>query len=316
MAIVSGQLKDAAINGKPRDLMSIIFDVSPTDTPFLSMCGKSKAIQTLHEWQTEALATPAVNSTPEGADVTTFAESTTTELSNKTQILSKAVSVSGTAQAVKQEGVSRQYNHQLAQRTKELKKDLELALLSNQVARSDTGTAGRLMRGLPTWMAAENSDVAGTIGSESAACVAGTTRAATQALFTKVLTKIYESGGEPDRIMCAPDIRVALSSVLRGTADNRMENADSKRATGVIDVYVSDFGALKIIPNRVQAYEDYSKTCAFILDPDYWKVAYLRGFQEQQLAHTGDNLKGHVLVECTLEARNPLSSGMVADLKV
>ena len=316
MATVSGQLQDSHIKGKPRDLMSVIFDVSPTDTPFLTMCGRSKAIQTLHEWQTDTLATPAVNSTLEGADVTTFTESTTTELSNKTQILSKAVSVSGTAQAVKQEGVSKQYNYQLAQRTKELKKDVELALLSNQVARSDDGSNGRLMRGLPTWMPAANSDVAGTIGSDSIACVAGTTREATQALFTGVLTKIYEAGGEPVRIMCAPDIRVALSSVLRGTANNRMENAESKRATGVIDVYVSDFGALKIIPNRVQAYESFSKTCAFILDPDYWKVAYLRGFQEQPLARTGDSMKGQVLVECTLEARNPASSGMVADLKV
>lgn len=59
MATVSGQLKDASINGKPRDLMDMIFNVSPTDTPFLTMCGKTKAIQTLHEWQTEDLSAPA-----------------------------------------------------------------------------------------------------------------------------------------------------------------------------------------------------------------------------------------------------------------
>ena len=56
MAAVSGQLKDAGINGKPRDLMDIVFNIAPTDTPFLSMCGRADASQTLHEWQTETLA--------------------------------------------------------------------------------------------------------------------------------------------------------------------------------------------------------------------------------------------------------------------
>ena len=45
------------------------------------------------------------------------------------------------------------------------------------------------------------------------------------------------------------------------------------------------------------------------------QVAYLRGFTEERLAVTGDSLKGHVLVECTLEARNDASSGVLADLK-
>lgn len=58
MAKVSGQLKDASINGKPRDLMNMIFDISPTDTPFLTACGKSSASQTLHEWQTDILNAP------------------------------------------------------------------------------------------------------------------------------------------------------------------------------------------------------------------------------------------------------------------
>jgi hypothetical protein len=101
MAVVSGQLKDASVNGKPRDLMDVIYNISPTDTPFLTMCGRTDATQTLHEWQTESLASPAANAQLEGADVSTFAEISTVELSNKTQILLKAINVSNTAQAIK-----------------------------------------------------------------------------------------------------------------------------------------------------------------------------------------------------------------------
>lgn len=315
MATVSGQLKDAGINGKPRDLMNMIFNVAPSDTPFLTMCGKSSASNTLHEWQTDTLASPGENSNPEGDDTTSFAESNTTELSNKTQILKKAINVSGTAQAVTQAGVGKQYAYQMALRTKELKKDLEYALLQNKLSRADNGTNGRLMTGLPCWM--QTNYAAGTSGAKatsSAACTAGTTRVPTEAMLKSLLTSIYNAGGNPDTIMMAPDIRVKMSEVLTG-GGTKMEKAETKKATAVIDVYVSDFGSLKLVPNRVQAYETFSKTCAFVLDPQYWKVAYLRGFKEERLAVTGDSMKGHILVECTLEARNDASSGVLADLK-
>ena len=297
---VSGQLKDASIKGKPRDLMDMIFNVAPTDTPFLTMCGKSSASQTLHEWQTDTLASPAENSVLEGADTTVFSESYTTELSNKTQILKKAINVSGTAQAVKQAGVSRQYAYQMALRTKELKKDVEYALLQNKLARADNGTNGRLMTGLPCWMQTNYAGGAsGAKATTSAACTAGTTRVPTEAMLKALLTDIYNAGGNPDRIMMAPDIRVKMSEVLTG-GGTKMEKAETKKATAVIDVYVSDFGSLKLVPNRVQAYETFSKTCAFVLDPQYWKVPYLRGCREERRAVTCDSLKGHVLLRCTL----------------
>ncbi len=314
---VSGQLKDASIKGKPRDLMDMIFNVAPTDTPFLTMCGRSSASQITHEWQTDTLASPAENSVLEGADTDTFSESYTTELNNKTQILKKAINVSGTAQAVKQAGVSKQYSYQMALRMKELKKDLEYALLQNKVSRSDNGSSeGRLMTGLPCWMQA---NYAGESGGSKATlpgtpCSAGTPRVPTEAMLKDLLTSIYNAGGNPDQIMMAPDIRVKMSEVLSGGA-TKIEKAERKRATAVIDVYVSDFGSLKLVPNRVQAFEPFSKTCAFVLDPQYWKVAYLRGFKEERLAVTGDSMKGHILVECTLEARNDASSGVLADLK-
>ena len=216
---------------------------------------------------------------------------------------------------MKQAGVSRQYAYQMALRTKELKKDVEYALLQNKLSRADNGTNGRLMTGLPCWMQTNYAGGAsGAKATTSAACTAGTTRVPTEAMLKALLTDIYNAGGNPDRIMMAPDIRVKMSEVLTG-GGTKMEKAETKKATAVIDVYVSDFGSLKLVPNRVQAYENFSKTCAFVLDPQYWKVAYLRGFTEERLAVTGDSMKGHILVECTLEARNDASSGVLADLK-
>ena len=317
MAIVSGQLKEAGIQGKPRDIMDEIFSVAPTDTPFLSMCGQSEASQALHEWQTDELVLPGENERLEGADTTEFTSTTSTELNNRTQILSKAINVSGTAQAVRQAGVEGQYAYQMALRTKELKRDVEYALLHNKLSRAESGSEARLMTGLPCWFTEGGNMRLGQGGSaatSSAPAVAGTLREPSEAELKGLLMDIYNAGGNPDCIMMSPEIRVKMSEVLTGGA-TRMEKAEEKTVHAVIDVYVSDFGTLKLVPNRVQAFEPYAKNCAFVLDPEYWKVAYLRGFTEEKLAKTGDSLKGHVLVECTLEARQPKSSGVYADLK-
>ncbi len=82
----------------------------------------------------------------------------------------------------------------------------------------------------------------------------------------------------------------------------------------MVDVFVSDFGAVRLIPNRVQTGVTYSKDAAFVIDPEYWKVAYLRGFREETLSKTGDSMKGFINVEATLQASNPASSGVIADL--
>ena len=42
--------------GNREDLANIIYSISPTDTPFMTMAGRGKADATYKEWQTDALA--------------------------------------------------------------------------------------------------------------------------------------------------------------------------------------------------------------------------------------------------------------------
>ena len=53
---------------------------------------------------------------------------------------------------------------------------------------------------------------------------------------------------------------------------------------------------------------------AFVLDPEYASVAYLRPFATNELAKTGDSEKRQMLVEFTLISRNEGASGGVYDL--
>ncbi len=42
--------------GQREDLTDVIYNISPTETPFMSSIGKTKATAVYHEWQTDSLA--------------------------------------------------------------------------------------------------------------------------------------------------------------------------------------------------------------------------------------------------------------------
>ena len=87
------------------------------------------------------------------------------------------------------------------------------------------------------------------------------------------------------------------------------EDASKKQLTSAVDVYVSDWGELQIVPDRFSRARD-----AYVLDMDYWKLSMFRPFRQWELARTGDSRKYQMLVEFTLEACNEAASGIVADL--
>lgn len=53
MAVPTNTLVESAIDSKREDLMNIIYDISPTDTPFVSNVGRSDATAALHEWSVD-----------------------------------------------------------------------------------------------------------------------------------------------------------------------------------------------------------------------------------------------------------------------
>ena len=68
MATITGTYKTFNQIGKREDIEDIIYDVSPTLTPFTSSIGSSAASATLHQWQQDSLAAVGTNAAVEGAD--------------------------------------------------------------------------------------------------------------------------------------------------------------------------------------------------------------------------------------------------------
>ena len=296
--------------GEREDLSDVIYNISPTDTPFLSSAAKTQSSAVLHEWQTDALAAASTsNAVIEGDEATLDAVTATTRLSNSCQIMDKTVVITGTQEAVDKAGRASELAYQIAKKAKELKRDMEAQITTNNAEVTGSATAAREMGSLGAWVA--TNDVMGTSGTSGSvgntARTDGTQRAFTEDLLKSVIKSVWNEGGDPTMIMVGPFNKQKLSG-FTGNSTRFDAGADATLYTSV-DVYASDFGQLQVVPNRFSRDRD-----AYVLDMNYWGIAFLRDFSMHELSKTGDSEKRQLLVEATLESRNEAASGLVADL--
>lgn len=292
------------------DLSDMIFMISPTETPFMSAIGKgSKAVATYHEWQTDSLSSTTTNAQIEGDDLNALTATPTVRMGNYLQISTKGVVVSGTLEAVLKAGRRSELAYSIAKRGKELKRDMEFAITQNQAGSAGSASVGRKLRALESWYSSNS--IGGTSYATATGITAtvtdGTQRALTESLLKTVLRNCFTSGGEPKMVMCGAFNKQTISS-FTGNA-TRMDKSEDKKLYAAIDVYASDYGELKVTPNRFQR-----DRTAHVLDLDYWAAAFLRPITIEEIAKTGDSSKKLIVTEYTLESRNEAASGAVADL--
>ena len=306
MAAPTNTFLTTAAIGNREDLTDTIYRITPTVTPTLNMASKAKASNTLHEWQTQDLASAAANAQNEGDNASAKTVTPTVRLNNRTQISTKTVIVSGTQQAMNSAGRKDEMGYQLSMASLELKRDMELGLTQNNVL----GTAPRSSRGLVGWIV-DNVDTG--VGYVAASYTGNTAQTdGTQAPFTEarlknVLQKQFVAGGMPDTVMLSPAAKQTFSSFTGNST--RFDKGEDQKLFAAVDVYVSDFGELKVIPNRFQRTRD-----VFILQADKIAIAYLRPFSQIELATTGDAQQRELVVEYCMEMRAPKAQGAVYDV--
>ncbi len=308
--------------GNREDLADIIYRIDPTETPFLSGVEKAKATAVNHEWQVQNLATASSsNAQLEGDDAAADAATATVRLGNIAQIGRKVPQVTGTQQAVDHAGRGNEMAYQEMLKGLELKRDMESSLIASTAVKatgSDTGI--RRLAGVGCWVAHNSSvSTAGTTGVDPTETLGysngstfrtdGTQRAFTEAQLKNVLQQIWIAGGKPDVIMTGAFNKQVFTTFTGRSSP--IEQAVTKKITAAVDAYESDFGVLKVIPNRFQRQRD-----VWAFQMDLWAVAFVNGRRmvSVPLAQVGDSIRRMILSEYTLESRNERASGIVADL--
>lgn len=292
------------------DLNDIISMISPEETPFLSAIGKTKATQKTHEWiQDELAAVNKDNAAAEGADAADAALSVPVRLSNQAQIFTKTVQVSETFIASNTAGTKSELARQLMKAGKELKRDMDAALVS---ANPSVSAGTRKLGGAEAWITTNalhgsGGSTAGYSGGLVGAVTAGTARAFTETLFQSALQGAYAAGGEVKKVIAPPTLKAKISTFNGGAT--KQQDAKSKTVFAGVDVYHGDFGVYDILPHR-----NMSTTTVIAFDPDLWNQAVLRGISKNELAKTGDSTKYQLVTEVTLECLNEAGNAKIADL--
>lgn len=305
--------------GIREDLEDVIWDLFADDTYALTNLEKTTATGTYHEWVKDELASAGSNISIEGDDFGAAAYTAPTRLGNYVQTARKDFLTSGILDAVKKAGRKSELARIAMKRMRELKNDIEYALVRNQASSAGGAGTGRSSAGMESWIATNEvlstTTASATTPGFSAGVVAAPTDGTTTAAFAETMLRTavnsaWTNGGDARVILLGTSQKAALDAFSGvATKYNEVKGANQATIIGAADMYVSDVGNHTVILHR-----HVRSSVVLCIDPDYWSVAFLRRPQLENLAKTGDAEKRMILADFTLVSRNEKASAKVVAL--
>ena len=191
----------------------------------------------------------------------------------------------------------------------------------NQASSAGAEGTARSSAGLESWLSTNKTSGGTGIAQTTPGFASGDTVAPTdstvlgtflKAHLDAVIQACWTQGGNPTTIMVGPRNRGIISS-MAGISTLQTDANSNQDITliGGVDFYKSNFGILKVVPNRFQRDET-----AFVLDMDFLAIGMLDEMELTPLAKTSDSDAALLVTEYTLEVRNEAASGKVTDLIV
>lgn len=305
------------------DVENKLYNWNPAESPLVSSLDRTPIYNTFHEWNRDSYATPVTtNAAIEGADASYGTIAQPGPLNNRTQIFTKAYSISNTVESVKKYG--RKGNSELARvkalRMVEIRRDMEASFISSGAAVTGTGSTAGVARGLYGFIATNASmGATGTAPdpTTNTAPTAGTLRAFTEALFKASVLGVYNDGGNAETLLVTPTHKQIVSG-FTGSVTKYQDLNGQKKPTLIanIDYYQHDFGTTAVIPDRVmgQVASAGLQNTAYIVDFGKLAIGQLRTLETEQLATTGDAKNFQMRTECTLIVRDEKPLAAIHDL--
>jgi hypothetical protein len=317
MAVTANTNETYDVSTIREDLADAMASISPTETIFMSTIGTRNVDNTYFEWSEVDLAAAATNTQIEGdAGLSNNAPTNAVRKGNYTAISAKVVEVSDTNQNVNGVANAQTVAKQVAYKLSELKRDMEKMALDNVAGGAGASGTARTTAGLPAFLTTNvergtggangTTSGSGSAGYPNAAATDGTTRAITETLLKSVIASCWDEGADPSVVLCGSSQKQTISG-FTGNA-TKYQEVDGKRLTAAVDIYVSDFGTLQIVPARHIRARD-----VFVLDPSYAKIAYLQTARQKPLARTGLSERRLISAEWGLEVTSEKAHGVIAD---
>ena len=281
--------------GNREDLLDIITNISPDETPLMNKFGRSKVTGMVHSWLTDSLDTPSENAHLEDAAFSSTPSVPRVKLDNYIQIFMRDCMVTDSQEAVLKAGVKSEMAYQLAKVLKAIALDVEYAIVNNDTANQGTSVTAGKMGGIPYFVNATKlpDNVIAAAGSE-----------VTEEEFNDAIQAAWKVGGTPDiAVMSGANKRIV--SGFTGNA-HRERSADSTKIKQIVNIYESDFGLVNTLLHRLMP-----DTRIDFLQSEYWKLAYLIPFKTVE--RPKDSLvNGKVVTgQLTMECRSPEANAQI-----
>lgn len=303
--------------GNREDLEDVIWDLFPDETYCLSTFDKVDASATYHEWLLDTIVAPAANRQVEGDDVSFVTLTSPTRVGNYQQISRKAFLVSRTQEKIAKAGRRRESARQLTKQMRELKNEMEYAIVRNQASSAGGSGTARSTASIESWLATNevhatvntNGTTPGFASGTVAAPTDGTTGALTVGALNSALQGAWSSGGQASQVLVGPTQKAVIDQ-FTGVA-TRFVDVDKAAQASIINaanLYVSSFGR-----HTVRLHRHVRSSVVLCLDPDMWAVSFIDKPFMEELAKTGDGKKYHMVAEWGLVSRNEAASAKVAN---
>lgn len=296
------------LNGKKLSFANWVSNLSPTETPFTSMVGKEAISQTKYQWQTDILPSVDLNNAQvEGSKPTSPANLVTQVHTNNTQILRKVVQVADTANVVTAYGRQKEVQYQMEKAGLEIKRDLELAFLTQGAANAGSAGVARTFAGFKGLVSALN--VADTDTGAIVHKKTGTADTLTEAQLFDITFNLYIANSKANIIMFHPKHATFFSSLVETSANQRMKMFDglTDELNFEVDTIIDPLGQrFALVPNR-----HMPDDVIYFFNPADWTQMVFRAPQKTKLAKEGSYEKWMVEMEVGLRHRNPYASGIL-----
>jgi len=333
MASANSYSSPSTAGGNREDLRDVLTILEPEQTPVVSAIRKGPGPRgTSTEVLADELDKPQIGGQPEGRDITSFSNKATKRqrFGNHIQIQSRDFGVTDVQQLVDTAAVSDEYQYAKMKTLREMKRDIEATICSDNDKQAGNGTDQWKTRGLHRWLrgtaSSAPSDIPVEYRTPAAQDFLGVSGGSNlkESDLNGVLQSLFETHSAKKSYMgvFSPDVveQIDLFTRMEGTGGRERYTITDSAATKTINlevkVFNSSFGRINVLPsvflnwdNDTDANEGASGTfdsdAGLLLDLSLLELQYMMPLTVHNLDDEGAGKRGYAKTIYSLCVKNP-----------
>ena len=327
MASANSYSTPSTTGGNREDLRDVLTILEPEQTPVVSAIRKGPGPRgTFTEVLADELDKPQINGQPEGKDITSYSNKDTKRqrFGNYIQIQTRDFGVTDVQQLVDTAAVNDEYAYAKMKTLREMKRDIEATICSDNDRQSGNGTDEWKTRGLFRWLRSTANSAPSDIPSEYRTPAAQDTSATIdETVLNNVLQSLFETHSSKKQYMgvFSPNVVEKIDLFTRIEGDGGRErytindNAATKTINLEVKVFNSSFGRVNVLPSVFLNYSNdtFDDDAGLILDLSLLELQYMQPLTVHNMDDDGGGKRGYAKTIYSLCCKNPKGLARMLD---